>query len=126
MAAIVKRRDNMIYRTKVYSVKQDGLEYLADGLIAKGLLGRATDPVTGFPYALLTQEQTGEIEGIDVKQLQQDGDVLGVFKSDFTKEYMATDSFKEDYVETSEVSPIILRQQEITYNREKNIKRASK
>ena len=39
---------------------------------------------------------------------------------------MATDSFKEDYVETSEVSPIILRQQEITYNREKNIKGASK
>ena len=117
----------MIYRAKIYSLKQDGsMEYLADGLIAKGLLGRATDPVTGFPYALLTQEQTGEIQGIDEKQLQQDGEVLGVFKSDLTKENMATDSFKEDYVETSEVSPIIIRQQEITYNREKNIKGASK
>ena len=54
----------MIYRAKVYSVKENGsMEYLADGLIEKGLLGRATDPVTGFPYALLTQEQTGEIRG---------------------------------------------------------------
>ncbi len=117
----------MIYRAKVYSVKENGsMEYLADGLIEKGLLGRATDPVTGFPYALLTQEQTGEIQGIDEKQLQQDGEVLGVFKGELTKGNMATDSFKEDYVETSEVSPIILRQQEITYNREKNIKGASK
>ena len=59
----------MIYRAKVYSVKGNGsMEYLADGLIEKGLLGRATDPVTGFPYALLTQEQTGEIKGVDEKQ----------------------------------------------------------
>lgn len=117
----------MIYRAKVYSVKQDySLEYLADGLIEKGLLGRATDPVTTFSYAQLTQDQTGEIKGIDEKQLQQDGEVLGIFKSDLTKENVATDSFKEDYVETSEVNPIIIRQQEITYNREKNIKGASK
>lgn len=118
----------MLYRAKVYSVKQDhSLEYLADGLIKKSLLGNAMDAIdNNYSYAQITEEPTGKIKGIDEKKLHQDGEVLAVFKNDLTKENEASPTFTEVYLQTIDINPITLHQQEILQNRRRNLKGASK
>ena len=106
----------MLYRAKVYSVKQDhSIEYLADGVVSKKRFGPVTDAVSNFPYAQITEDYEGNISGINKDKLKQDGQALAVFKKDLTKQNEADPSFVTDYIEEYfEISPIREQQEAIT------------
>lgn len=109
----------MLYRTKVYSVKQDhSIEYLADGIVSKKPFGPAMDPVGKFYYTLITQDFEGNISGINEDTLKTEGQILAVFKNDLVKENKADPGFVKDYAEEYfEISPIREQQEAITENR---------
>lgn len=109
----------MLYRAKVYSVKQDhSIEYLADGIVSKRRFGPAMDPVGNFYYTLIMQDFDGNLSGINEDILKTEGQILAVFKKDLVKENKANPDFVKDYVEEYfEISPIREQQEVITENR---------
>ena len=122
---------NNIYRIPVYSIVKDKLisekrtiENIGWGLVAKGPFHPATDAISNFSFAEIEQTSEGKILGYSEQALQDDKQVLAVFKTDFTPENIANKQVRQDYIEEYFQSGVIKERQEaiVTERRLKGMK----
>ena len=122
---------NNIYRIPVYSIVKDKLisekrtiENIGWGLVEKGPFHPATDAISNFSFAEIEQTTGGNILRYTAQALQDDKQVLAVFKTDFTPENIANKQVRQDYIEEYFQSGVIKERQEaiVTERRLKGMK----
>lgn len=108
-----------IYRIPVYSIAKDTLisekrkiENIGWGLVEKGPFHPATDAISNFSFTEIEQTPQGDILGYSEQALQEDKQVLAVFKTDFTPENIADEQVRKDYVDEYFQSGVIKERQE--------------
>lgn len=108
-----------IYRIPVYSIAKDTLisekrkiENIGWGLVEKGPFHPATDAISNFSFAEIEQTPQGDILGYSEQALQEDKQVLAVFKTDFTPENIADKQVRQDYIDEYFQSGVIKERQE--------------
>ena len=108
-----------IYRIPVYSIAADKLisekrkiENIGWGLVEKGPFHPATDAISNFSFAEIEQTPQGDILGYSEQALQEDKQVLAVFKTDFTPENIADKQVRQDYIDEYFQSGVIKERQE--------------
>lgn len=108
-----------IYRIPVYSIAEDKLisekrkiENIGWGLVEKGPFHPATDAISNFSFAEIEQTPQGDILGYSEQALQEDKQVLAVFKTDFTPENIADKQVRQDYIDEYFQSGVIKERQE--------------